>query len=264
MSVNAQFGAGVLFGTPNAGNIVANPTPQQFSILQEISVEIKGDLKKLYGQQQAPVAKARGKLDITAKGKIASINPGFLAQLYFGQATASGVDRPVFGEAITAAASVAPSETTADKDLGVTVASPGTLTNVVVGQALTRITTGTPTTGQYKFTQGVAGTTPVSAEYVFAVADVTAGLTVLANYTWPDPKGTTLHITNQSMGFAPEFEAVLYNNFRGQLFGLRLYSCVMGSLSIPTKQEDFWVSDFDLDASCDISGNLLDIISDAA
>jgi hypothetical protein len=264
MSVNAQFGAGVLFGTPNAGNTVANPTPQQFGVLQEISVEIKGDLKKLYGQQQAPVAKARGKLDITAKGKIASLSPTFIAQLYFGQEVTSGLDRPVFSEAIAAAATVSPAQVKANKDLGLTVSDPGTLTNLVVNQSLTRITSGTPTTGEYKFTPYAAGTTPVDAEYTFAAADVTAGLKVLANYTYPDTAGTTLHITNQAMGFAPEFEAVLYNKFRGQLFGLRLYSCVMGSLSIPTKQEDFWVSDFDLDASCDISGNLLDIISDAA
>jgi hypothetical protein len=69
-------------------------------------------------------------------------------------------------------------------------------------------------------------------------------------------------VTNQLMGYAPEFQALLYNNFRGNLFGLLLYSCVMGSLSIPTKQEDFWVSDFDLEASCDVSGNLLDIFAD--
>lgn len=252
--LNPQFGSGVFFGIPNAGNLAPNPTPMQFGILQEVSLEIKGDLKKLYGMMQAPISKARGKLDVTAKGKIASLDPLFYSQLYFGQATATGVSRPVFNEAQIAAASVAPDNSTASKDLGVI--------NALTGAPMQSISTGTPAEGQYKFVPAVAS--PVTAaSYVFSAADIAADLPVLLSYCWPDAShGTTLHVANQLMGFAPEFQALLYNNFRGNMFGVLLYSCVMGSLSIPTKQEDFWVSDFDLDASCDVSGNLLDIISD--
>lgn len=255
--LNPQFGSGVLFGTPNHGNIAANPTPMQFGILQEVSVQFKADLKKLYGQYQMPLAKARGKLDVTAKGKIASLDPMFYSQLYFGQPTSSGVNRPIFNEAQAAASSVTPDEVTANQDLGVIVAATsGALT---AGQQLTAITTGTPTTGQYKFTP-YDSTGPVSASYVFAAADVSAGLQVLLSYIWPDTThGTTLQINNELMGWAPEFQALLYNNFRTQLFALQLNSCVMGSLSIPTKQEDFWISDFDFDASADVN-NVLGLI----
>lgn len=251
--LNPQFGSGVLYGIPNAGNLATNPTPLQFGILQEVGIEIKGDLKKLYGQLQYPLAKARGKIDISAKGKIASLDPFFYSQLYFGLPTTSGVNRPVFNEAQVIAASVAPTNTTANKDLGVV--------NAATGVELIAIISGTPTAGQYKFTP-YNSVGPVPAAYVFSAADVTSGFGVLLNYTWPDTNGTTMHVTNQLMGWAPEFQALLYNNFRGKLFGVLLYSCVMGHLSIPSKQEDFWISDFDLDASADVSNNVLDMIAD--
>jgi hypothetical protein len=66
------------------------------------------------------------------------------------------------------------------------------------------------------------------------------------------------------MGFAPEFQAFMYDSFRGKYFGLQLNSCVMGSLSIPTKQEDFWILDFDADASTDATDTLGYIYADLA
>lgn len=257
--LNPQFGSGVFFGIPTAGNLATNPTPLQFGILQEVGLDIKADLKKLFGMQQFPIAKARGKVDVTAKGKIASLDPMFYSQLYFGQPTAAGVMRPIFNEQQAIAATVAPTNAGAGatsvalNDLGVI--------NATTGVQMTKISSGTPAAGQYKFVAAVPATSP--ATYDFSTADVTSGFPVLLSYTYNDAThGTTLHVTNQLMGFAPEFQALLYNNFRGNMFGVLLYSCILGSLSIPTKQEDFWISDFDLDASCDISGNLLDVISD--
>ena len=260
--LNPQFGSGVFFGVPNAGNLAANPTPMQFGILQEVSAQFKADLKKLYGMLQLPLAKARGKIDVTAKGKIASLDPMFYSQLYFGQSTTAGVSRPVFNEAAAAGATVDTANITATKDLGVIVAA--TNGALSAGTQMTAITSGTPTTGQYKFTP-YNSTGPVDASYTFAAADVSAGLQVLLSYQWTDAShGTTLEITNQLMGYAPEFQAILYNNFRGNLFALQLNSCILGSLSIPSKQEDFWISDFDLEASCDVSGILGYIYADQA
>ncbi len=251
--LNPQFGSGVLFGVPNGGNLATNPTPMQFGILQEVQVEFKADLKKLFGTSQFPLAKARGKVNVTAKGKIGSLDPLFFSQLYFGLPTTTGVNRPIYNEAKAAAASVVPAQIKAATDLGVI--------NAATGVPLTAITTGTPVTGQYKFTP-YNSTGPVNAAYVFAAADVTANLQVLLSYVYPDTAGFTLNITNQLLGYAPEFQALLYNNFRGSLFALQLNSCVMGSVSIPTKQEDFWIADFDLEATADVSGNIGAIYSD--
>lgn len=252
MSLNPQFGSGVLFGIPNAGNIVANPTPQQFGILQEVSVEFKGDTKKLYGMYQLPMKAARGKLAVTAKGKIASLDPEFFSQLYFGQPTAAGVQRVVFNEPHAAGASVVPTNVPTS-DLGVICVSAGT-SAISPGTQLINSGTATPTTGQYKFSGG---------DYVFAAADVTAGLTANISYQWNDAShGTTLSLANQLMGFAPSFQSILWNNFGNAMFAIQLNACIMGSISIPTKQEDFWVSDFDMEAFTDASDNLGAIYAD--
>ena len=96
-----QFGTGVIFGLPNAGNLAANPTPYKFPVLQEASVSFKGDLKKLYGTSQFPVAKARGKIDVTCKAKIAGFDLGFLNQFYFGQTQSAAMTNMAVDEGPT-------------------------------------------------------------------------------------------------------------------------------------------------------------------
>jgi hypothetical protein len=86
---------------------------------------------------------------------------------------------------------------------------------------------------------------------------------VLLSYLYADATAdVTIALTNQLMGYAPEFQAFMYNNFRNKYFGLQLNSCVMGSLGIPTKQEDFWICDIDFDASTDASDSLGAIYAD--
>jgi hypothetical protein len=78
---NVQFGSGVVFGKPVAGNQATNPTPYRLGVVQEASVDFKGDLKKLYGQKQFPVATARGKIDIEGKAKLAVFDAGMLSAI---------------------------------------------------------------------------------------------------------------------------------------------------------------------------------------
>ena len=56
------FGAGVLFGTPlydATGTAIANPSPIQFGILQDVTVDESWETKELYGDAQFPVAVGR-------------------------------------------------------------------------------------------------------------------------------------------------------------------------------------------------------------
>ncbi len=252
--LNPQFGSGVLYGIPNAGNLVASPTPMQFGLLQEVQLEFKGDLKKLYGTQQFALSIARGKVDVSGKGKIASLDPMFFSQLYFGQPTAAGVQRPVYNEVGTVVSSAITPAHTPVKDLGVIITSPGTLANMQAGTQMTAVSAAPTVSGTYYFT-GTA--------YDFLAADITAGLTVACSYTWADSThGYTLSIANQLMGFAPQFQAILYNNFKAQLFACQLNACVLGTIQIPTKQEDFWIADFDFEASADFQGNIGAIYAD--
>lgn len=317
--LNPQFGSGVLTAIPNAGNLAANPTPMAFGLLQEIQIEIKGDTKELYDNLQIPAAIARGKIKVTGKGKMASLDPMFFSQLYFGLPTAQGVNRPVYNEFHAAAASVAPNNVGAITDLGVIVTAG---TGFSVGTQLTNSGVAAPATGQYKFTpwagtQGAGwlpdhvyalnatiedinghtqkvttagtsgpalptnfstsagtmvdgtatwtdqGLTGTSAAYVFNAADIAAGLSVALNYIWDDnDRGVTLALPAQLEGYAPQFTAILYNNFKGQLFGIQLNACVLGGCSIPTKQEDFWVADFDFSCGRDAANNLGSIFAD--
>ena len=316
--LNPQFGSGVLYGIPNAANTAANPTPMQFGLLQEISLDIKGDTKELYDNQQIPAVITRGKIKVTGKGKMASLDPMFFSQLYFGLPTTPGIQRPVYNELRTAAASVTPTNPEALSDLGVIVTGG---TGFSVGTQLTNSGVAAPSSGQYKFTawtgtspgswlddhtyalsatildpaghtqkvttagvsgyalptfndsgsttsdgtvvwtdQGLAGS---AGTYAFNAADVSAGLTVALNYMWADvDHGVTLALPSQLMGYAPQFTALLYNAFGAQMFGIKLNACVLGGVSIPAKQEDFWVADFDFSCGRDGSGNLGSIYSD--
>lgn len=256
-----EFGTGVLFGLPNAGNTAANPTPYKFGVLQEASVEFKGDLKKLYGTSQFPVAKARGKIEVNCKAKIASFDPGMLNQLYWGQTltpgmtimavdeagTITGVGSPVTSGSVTVqhAQGGSPLVAVFVTDYGVIDTS--------TGKQLTKVT-GTPTTGQYSVNTS-------TGVYTFATADV--GKAVKISYTYTDStRGGTVALNNQLMGFAPEFRAFLQGSFRSKFLGIELNSCTMGQMSVPTKQEDFWMSDITFDAGVDASDTLGAIYGD--
>src|ERR1044071_5533689 len=103
--MNIQFGSGVLFGKPTAGNLPSLPTPLKFGVLQECNVDFKGDLKKLFGQYQSPVATARGKVDTNIKGKLAVFDIRLLNQLYFAQTETPGYNL-IFDGALNPASTI--------------------------------------------------------------------------------------------------------------------------------------------------------------
>ena len=96
-----QFGSGTLWGVPVAGNTAANPTPAKFGTLQDVSLDISGDVKQLYGQKQFPEAVARGKCKITGKAKFAYINGKQMNDIFFGQTMGTGMKQVALDEAWT-------------------------------------------------------------------------------------------------------------------------------------------------------------------
>jgi hypothetical protein len=247
--MNIQFGSGVLYGLPNAGDLAANPTPYKFGVLQEASVEFKGDIKKLYGQSQFPVSKARGKVDVSCKAKIAVLDPAMLNQLYFGQVKTTGmkvmaVDEAGTVPAVTTFTILVSQHTTFETDFGVI--------DTATGTQLEKVASG-PATGQYSV-DATTGT------YTFAAAD--ANKAVKISYTYSVTTGSTITITNQLMGYAPEFRSFLFNKFKGKRWGIDLNSCMMAQMSTPTKNEDYWMADITFDASCDASDVLGKLFAD--
>jgi len=243
---NIQFGTGVVYGKPTAGNLPSFPSPFRFGVVQEVTVDFKADLKKLFSQQQFPVATARGKVDVTIKGKLAVFDPNLLNQLYFAQPAVSGRPQIADGELHTVnTAAVTVTNTPILEDWGVQYKA--------TGQQLINAGGLTPNVGQYNvnLTSGV---------YTFAAGDNTN--VVAVSYTYQVNSGTTITLASQLMGYAPELTMLLYNNFRNKYFAVELNDVTLGSISIPTKLEDFWISDFDGGANADQSGTLGRLLMD--
>ena len=245
-----EFGTGVLFGKPTAGNQPTNPTPFKFGVLQEVTVDFKADLKKLYGQLQMAVATARGKLDCTIKGKIAVFDPNMLNQLYFAMNQTSGYQLIVDGEAHTV------NSTT----------NTATVTNTPI---VTEWGVSDTNTGQSFIDVGTVGSLSAISQYavnltsgVYSFFGADGGRAVSISYTYQVTTGSTITITNQLMGYAPELQMFLYNKFRNKYLALNLNNVTLGSINIPTKLEDFWMSDFDGSADASISNTLGQLMLD--
>lgn len=247
--MNFQGGSGVLIGTPNVN--IANLTgvgPTRYPVLQEVSLEFKGDSKGLYGQDIFALDLFDGKVKVSGKGKMVVPPPSMLGALYFGANPTAGVNRPVQNEPHAIAATVNCAQVKATVDLGVI--------NSSTGEYMEPVTVGPPNEGQYLFTPYNA-TGPVDASYAFNAADIEAGVTVYLNYLWPDSThGETLAIMNQPMGSRPQQQMLLFNNYKGKLYAVTLNRVLLGGFSVPTKQEDHWLSDFDFEACADLTNTL--------
>lgn len=244
---NIQYGAGVFTITPNAGNLAANPTPITLKVMQEASIEIKGDLKQLFGQYQIAIATARGKIAVTGKAKVGCLDLNDINQVYWGQSVVAGGNAPYI-ETHVPAATVTPTQ---GAGAGITV-DQGVVSGVT-GLSFTKVATA-PTVGQYTFTPATTGGSPTPAAYGFNAAETATS--VVISFSATTTTGSSLTITNQLMGTAPMSQAVLWNKFRGEYDVTVLNQIVVGTFSKPTKQEDFWISDLDFSANVDASGTL--------
>jgi hypothetical protein len=247
--MNVQFGTGVLSAIPNAGNLAANPSPQNVGILQDAQIDFAGDIKELFGQSQMPVSTARGKLKVTGKAKLALLDPGMLNQIYFGQAQSTGVNRFVYNESHVFGSVISTVPVT---NLATFNTDYGVIGGTTGRQFIKVLPAATPLPGQYKNTGGT---------YTFAAAETE--LSVLISYTWTDvTTGTTITLNNQLMGYAPYCQMILYNGFRNELFAIEMFSCVLGKISLPTKQEDYWIMDIDWTCNVNAAGILGKIYAD--
>jgi len=233
------FGAGILWATPTYdayGNAIANPTPVQFGIAQEISVDISFDTKMLYGQNQFPVAVGRGKGKVSGKVKFAQLNGLTLNNVLFGQTLSAGIVSDVYdttGAAIPGTpfqiTPTVPNSGTWSQDLGVRYAT---------GIQLTRVASA-PAAGQYSVAAGV---------YTFAAADTGTVVYVNYQYTATSTSAKKSTVINVPMGYAPSFRADVYMPYSGKSLILTLPNCVSSKLSMATKLDDFMVPEIDFDA----------------
>ena len=240
------FGAGVLIGRQkltSAGAAVANPTPVQFGVLQGVDLDLSFESKLLYGSKAFPVAAGRGKGKVSGKAQMADFNGRIFGDLFLGSGTSASIKAAV----VDFAASIPTTPftvTISPPSSGTFVADFG-VRNASTGLPMTRVASA-PATGQYSVNEA-------TGVYTFAGADT--GLAVLISYEYSatSTSARVSTISNQLMGYAPEFEVILSQPYSGKALTLRLVKCQPSKLTLPLKNDDFTMLDFEFDALADAS-----------
>lgn len=240
MQIN--FGLGILAMVP-AG---ANPTPVQFAVLQDISLDISYNEKELRGSKMFAFDKARSGGKISGKAKVGNINGAMYTNLISGATQSTGSKIVVPSETGTVPTTpftiTVANGATFDTDLGVI--------NQTTGLAMTRVASA-PTTGQYS----VNTTTGV---YTFAAADT--GKVMIFTYTYTAAAvGQTISVTNTLMGAAPTFLAIFGNTYKSKYHGAKIYACTSNKLGLGMKAEDYTAWDIDLSGMDDGTGKVFDL-----
>lgn len=233
-----SFGSGILWGVRT--DVVPNQ-PVRFGALQDVQIDFSADVKQLYGQMQLPLDVARGKQKIEGKAKVGAISAAAYNTLFFGGTITKGQNQVSYSEPMMVPAASPYTATVQNaatfvQDLGLRYASTGAPLIVV---------TGTPTAaGQYSCINGV---------YTFDAAD--EGMALLADYEYTSATlGQTITGGNPLMGAAPRFGATFTNMYEGNSLTLTLYSCVSTKLSIPTKIDDYTITELDFSAYANAAG----------
>lgn len=234
------FGSGVLMGVRTD---VANATPVNFGLVQEVSPSMKFDQKELYGQYQFPVAVARGKGKFGLKAKLARVSGLVMASLFLGQSLTSGMLTASIAEAHAVPASSPYTVTVTNSaefvdDYGVVYAA--------TGLPLTKVASG-PTQGQYSVSAGV---------YTFAAADDGAAVLISYTYTVTGTTSQQVTVTNQLMGQTPLIQAQFYTSFQGVPMSAKFYNVIPTGLDFATKLDDFMIPDMEMGVQANAAGQL--------
>jgi hypothetical protein len=235
-----SFGSGVLLGQRTD---IANSTPVNFGLVQEVHLDLQFTAKQLYGQYQFPVAIARGQAKATGKAKMAQVSGLAFNNLFFGANLASGQLTTSFGEAQSVPASTPFTVSVANvaawqDDYGVVFAATG----LPLSKAASA-----PAGGQYSVAAGV---------YTFNSGD--AGKAVLISYTYTvSASGQQFTLANPLLGATPTFQAQLFTTFQGKPVNVKLFNCVSSKLAFATKIEDFVIPELDFDIFANPAGNIL-------
>ena len=231
------YDRGTLFLFPHSP---AQP-PIRFGSLQNVELTFDFELKAVRTQLQAPVKFTRGLMGVHGKAQAAQIDGALFGQFLFSQVTSSGSRNMKLDKSVTLSGS-APTFTPTNyyADLGVMMG--GTGMNFVQQPVLQSALT----TGQY--------TVNGANLYLFSVADT--GSQVFVSYISNDTTGKTVTLTNPWMQEAKPFGMLLSTTFNCKQANLWLPACVSKQLILPTKLEQFSISDFSFEVQQDSSGEV--------
>lgn len=237
-----NFGVGTVIGRRTD---IANPTPAFMGVLQDIEIDFDQTLKELTGQFKMPVDVAPANLKVTGKAKQARIQANMMNDLVFGQTitTGAGVAMATTETATTATTTFTVTNGgTFKEDLGLFYAATGVQLKRVASE---------PTTGQYS----VVETTGV---YTIAVGDENTLFNVY--YTYGVTTKQQITMSNQLMGTGPSFELNIQEQYTnnagvvGTIF-IRLNACRSSKFTMPFKNTEYTIPEFDFTAFADQSNN---------
>lgn len=237
-----------------AGRLLAARTDQtinqasNFGVLQDCELDFDATVKELFGQYQFPVDTARGSAKISGKAKIAGIQGGLYANMFFNVSMASG--QTAFSDSVTTGlpetATVA-SGLVNPTNSATFVQDYGVIYNAT-GVPLTRVAVASEVAGQSYSIDG-------SNHYHFASGD--NGLVVQLAYTYTIAgTGQKFVINNQLLGTSPVFSVMLEQISKTKRSVVVLNACISTKLTLPTKLEDYTIEEFDFSAFADSSNNI--------
>ena len=248
----AAFGPGILIVTRTDITI---PVAINIGFAQELSLDLAGTTKQLYGQKQYPLVAARATIKATGKFKAAEISGIAWNAFFYGQSSFT-TGRKVWnidttGTVPSTAGVQVGSSLSFDADLGIFYST--------LGLPLQRVSTAVSLSSGY---YAVGSTAP--GFYYFSTGDSTAAVGLKITYTSSSTAATaqTLAVTNQTIGITPTFQLDYYTSLNqptAKAFAVRVYQCIGSKQSMQFKLEDFMMPEFEFDFFANASDQVFDI-----
>ncbi len=239
----AVFGPGVVMITRTD---TTTPISVNVGFSQELTLNLAGTEKLLYGQNQYPLVATRGTVKATGKIKAATISGLAWNALFFGNSFTVGRDNYYLNEMHNVATTTVTmtNVTGGIIDLGVTYSS--------TGIPLIRVASA-PAVGQYSVNVG-------TGVYTINVGD--ENIPLLYNYSnfSAVATGQQLNVTNQALGTNPTFQLDYWTNLNQPAaapFAVRLFACVGTKLAFAAKLEDYAMPEFDFSMFALASGAVM-------
>lgn len=235
------FGAGRFYGTALPLTTASISTPVPFLVAQDIAVDFKRDIKKLFGQNQLPVDVSAGMLTVTGKVTNGVFSARAFNDMLIGGTLSTGQLPNVANETLTcttgSTATVAAANGAAFvTDLGIFGATDGVpLVKVSTATAVLADQYSVSTLGVYQFSS-LAARTSLKASYIYS----TSG-------------GQTVTMTNQAMGRTGGFSAVVAMLWGTEKATITLNNCISSDYGFATKLDDYNKPTFGFEAACDTS-----------
>lgn len=243
MAQNGQkvFGAGRFYGIAT-GDL----TPAPFGLTQDMSVDFKRDIKRLYGQNQMPADAASGQLSIVGKVTNGVLSGRAFNDLMVGGTLSTGQTVYSQNETITittgSTAGTPVNATALVQDLGLLIGN-----GAAAGQPLVRMSTITVlSTGQYS----------LSTAGAYALSSLESFTQIKATYTYSTIGGQTVTMTNQPMGKIGGFVSVLNMLWGADKTSITLNACIASDYGFATKLDDYNKPTFGFEAFADLNDNL--------